>query len=74
MRNNLYKPFTEQFVGERFILATNKLPACSKSGNALYESQWAPILERTEWAEVTTKFSSERPCPYDAPVLAGAIH
>ena len=72
-RNNLFQPFTEQFVGERFILASNKLPASATFGSALYESQWEPILERTEWVEVVTKFRSDAPCPYDSSILAGAI-
>ena len=37
VRNNLYEPFTEQFVGERFILASNKLPACATAGHPLHE-------------------------------------
>ena len=74
VRNNLYQPFSEQFVGERFILASNKIPGCSKPSHEHHESQWKPMLERTVWSEVCTKFDSSKPCPYDAPTLAGAIH
>ena len=74
VRNNLYERFKQQFVGERFILATNKLPPCANFNHHLYEEQWEPILERTEWAEVVRKFNSGKPCPYDAPTLAGAIN
>ncbi len=74
VRNNLYERFKQQFVGERFILATNKLPRCAAFGHPQYESQWGPILERTVWVEVCAKFDSAIPCPYDAPILAGAIN
>ena len=73
VRNNLYELFTEQFVGERFILASNKLPACTKVGHPLHVGQWEAMLERTVWVEVCTRFDSTKPCPYDASILAGAI-
>ena len=74
VRNNLYERFTEQFVGERFILATNKVPLSAHVDHDLHESQWGPMLERVVWVDFVARFDSANPCPYDAPTLAGAIN
>ena len=71
--NNKYAEYKHQFKGKQFIIASNKLPDCSRLGHKNYVNMWSPMLARMEIVELEEGFPGDTLFPYTASHLAVAF-
>ena len=63
--DNKYQEYkTKQFVDKQFIVASNKLPACSFKYHASHGDMWTPMEHRMELVNLEKGFEGTTLFPY----------
>jgi len=74
VKGNLYERYEQRYRDTLWLIASNKLPkwADSVAYPRLFETQWKPLLTRTNVIQLQESFIGQK-CPYNAAIMAGAL-
>ena len=74
MRDNIYKPYTMNYVGCPFIVASNEIPQPKHAYDVkFYTNIWDPVVKRTHFVYLHQQHEGRNRFPYNECELAAAL-